>query len=99
MDVLECGEQIALLFMDKCLAIRDQELHIADLCAIDGRMVDLVEHAVRAGEPHPTRCRVGCANCIFYARGPARLEAGRAKCLSLLVEPAVQGLITHAFSP
>ena len=51
--VLEGRLQVALLLVDECLSIRDQEFHVANLGAVDGGVIDLVEDAVRAGEPHP----------------------------------------------
>ena len=50
-DVLEGGEEIALFFVYECLAVRDEELHVADLGAVDCGVVDLVEHAMGAGKP------------------------------------------------
>ena len=43
--------QIALLFVEEGFPIRDEELHIANLWAVDGGIIDFVQNAVRQGEP------------------------------------------------
>ncbi len=52
-NVFELRLQVALLFVEEGLAVGDQKLHVADLGAVDGGVVDLVEDSVRAGEPDP----------------------------------------------
>ncbi len=94
-DVLEGRLQVALLLVDERLPVRNQEFHVADLGSVNGGVVDLVEDAVRAGEPHPACGRVGGAHRIFYARGPTRLQAGATERLALLLEPQVVRLIVH----
>ncbi len=74
MDVLECREQVALLLVDERLAVGHQELHVPHLGAVDRGVVDLVQNAVRAGEPDPARRRVGRSHRVLHARGPARLK-------------------------
>src|ERR1035438_10271822 len=59
MNVLELREQIALLFVNERLPVRDQELHVPHLGLVDGGVVDLVENAVRAGEPDAAGGRIG----------------------------------------
>ena len=96
---LVTNEKVALFFVRKSLAIRDEELHVADLGAIDGGVVDLIQDAVRAGEPRAAGGRVGGADGVLDARGPAGLEAGRTKGFALLVEPTIEGLIVHRAIP
>ena len=91
-NVLEGCEQVALFFVGKRLPVGDQELHVAHLGAVDGGVVDLVQNSVRAGKPDAARSRIGRAHRVFHARSPARLKAGRAKCLALLVKPAIKRL-------
>ena len=43
--------QVALLFVEEGLPIRDEELHIANLWTVDRGVVDFVQNAVRQGEP------------------------------------------------
>ena len=43
--------QVALLFMEEGLPIGDEELHIANLWAVDRGVIDFVQNAVRQGEP------------------------------------------------
>ena len=52
-DVFELRLQVALLLVEEGLAVGDQKLHVADLGAVDGGVVDLVQDSMRAGEPHP----------------------------------------------
>src|SRR5215469_1212412 len=61
MNVFECRQQMALLLVNEGLAIGDEELHIANLGAVDRRMIDLVQDAVGAGKPNPARGGVGSA--------------------------------------
>ena len=44
--VLEGRHQVALFFVRKGLAVCYQKLHVANLRAIDGRVVDLVQNPV-----------------------------------------------------
>ena len=53
MDVLEGWDQVALFFVDKAFAVTDKKTEIAGLRVIDGGVIDLVEDAVRNGEPDP----------------------------------------------
>ena len=78
-DVLELVSQIPPLFMEKRLAIGDEKLHVANLRAIDRGAVDLVQDAVRHGEPDFAGGGIGGAHRVFGAGGPARLKPGRAK--------------------
>ena len=66
-EVFEGREQVALLFMGKGLAVGDQELHVPDLGAVDGGVVDLVQDAMGTGKPHPAGGRVGGAYGVFHA--------------------------------
>ncbi len=52
-DVFELRVQVPLFLVEKGLAVGDQKLHVADLGAVDGGVVDLVENSMRAGEPDP----------------------------------------------
>ena len=44
---LNFGLKVPALFVEESLAIRDKELHITDLRAINGGLVDFVQYAVR----------------------------------------------------
>ena len=60
--------------------------------AVDGRVVDLIQNSVRAGEPDPARRRVGRPHRIFHARSPARLQTRRCQT----PRPAAQATGTWA---
>ena len=45
-DVAEVVAEVALLLVDEALGVGEQQLHVAYLRAIDGRVVDLVQRAV-----------------------------------------------------
>ena len=97
-DVLELVEHVAAFFMEESLAIGDEELHVADLRAVDGGAVNLVEDAVRDGEPDFAGGGVGGADGVFGAGGPSGFEAGRAEGRALAVEPFVAGIGCHSVS-
>ena len=99
MNVLKRRQQIPLLFVGKGLPVADQEFHIAHLRAVDGRVIYLVENSVRAREPHAARRRISRPYRVLHARGPAWFDSRRAKGLALLVKPAIEKLIAHAFIP
>src|SRR5215831_1274659 len=81
--------------MEKCLSIRDQELHVAHLRVVDRGVINLVQNSVRTREPYPARGGIGSAHGILHARGPAGRHARGAEGLALLLKPAVERLITH----
>jgi hypothetical protein len=56
-------------------AIRDQELQIANLRPVNGRVVDLRDNAVPNREPEMAGCGVCRAGTVFVAVRPARLDA------------------------
>ena len=83
MDVVQVVVEVALLFVAEGLAVGEEQLHVAGLRAVDGGVVDLVEDAVRDGEPDAAGGGIGGGDGILLAGGPARFEAGRAECGSL----------------
>ena len=81
--------------MDEGLAVGEEELHVADLRAVDGGVIDLVEDAVGAGKPDAAGGGVGGADGVFNTGGPARLEARRTEGFALLVQPTIEILVVH----
>ncbi len=88
-DVMELVDQVAPLLMEERLAIRDQELHVANLRPIDGGVVNFVVDPVRDCEPDPAGSRIGRADGVFRAGGPAWFEPGRAECQPLPIQPSI----------
>jgi hypothetical protein len=52
--------RIPLFFREKCRAIRHEEPKVAGVWLIDEREIDLVQNAMRRGEPKPAVARSGC---------------------------------------
>ena len=71
-QVFQPGLQIALLLVEEALAVRDEVAEVPDLGRVDGGEVDLVEDAVREGEPHAAGGAVGRAHPLLAAARPAR---------------------------
>ncbi len=94
-DVFKLMDQIAALLVEKRLTVGDEELHVANLRAVDGGVIDFVEDAVGDSEPDFAGRGVGGADGVFGAGGPARLEAGRAKGGAIAIDPAVTGCVGH----
>src|SRR6202041_1581180 len=88
-DVGKFVIEIALLFVEERLPVRNQQLHVADLRTIDSRVVHLVQNAVRDGEPCPAGSGVSRAHRVLRARSPPWLNARRAKGRALLIQPVV----------
>ncbi len=94
-DVVEVVLEVALLFVEEGLLVGEEELHVAGLGAVDGGVVDLVECAVRGGEPDAAGGGVGGGDRVFFGGGPAGFKAGGAKGGAVVVEPAV-GFVQNA---
>src|ERR1700678_1693266 len=95
-DIFENPFQITLFFVDEGFAIREQELHIPGLRAVNGGIVDFVQNAMRDGVPDAAGSRVRHANRVFSRRGPARLCPGCSEGSALTLNPAVAGsLVRH----
>ena len=67
----EAGIEMAALVMEEALAVGHQVLEVANLRAVDGGIVDLVQHAGRDGEPDRTTGRVRRADRVLSALGPS----------------------------
>src|SRR5438552_2992148 len=75
--------EVALLLVEEVLAVRDQELEIAQLGTIDGGVVDLGKDALPESEPDPAIGRVGGTDAFLGPVGPARLDTGSSECIAL----------------
>lgn len=71
--------EVAALFMAKALAIRDEELEVACVWNIDVRIVNLIDDTMAEREPDAAARVVSRADSFLRARGPTRLNTGRAK--------------------
>lgn len=65
--------------MKKTLPIGDQELKVADLRPVYGRIIDLRNDTVPEREPDPAGGRVRRPYPVFAPMGPPGLNAGRPK--------------------
>ena len=88
-DVVEVVLEVALLFVEEGLLVREEELHVPRLRAVDGGVIDLVERAVRGREPDAAAGRVGGADGVFFAGGPAGFQSRATKSGAIVVKPAV----------
>jgi hypothetical protein len=76
---LEPGHVVAPLVVEERLAVGHEVLQVADLRAVDGGIVDLVQDAGGYGEPHRAAGRVRRADRVLRALRPARGDAGGAE--------------------
>ena len=72
--------QIALFFVAKRLPVADQELKIACVWLVDGRVVNFVDDAVAKREPEPAARMISGAETFFGAGRPTWLDTGCAEC-------------------
>ena len=71
--------QVALFLVAKRFPVADEELKIARVRLVDGRVVDFVDDAVAEREPDPAARMIGGAQTFLGAGGPARLDSGCAE--------------------
>jgi len=88
-DVFEADGQVALLFVNEASAVRDEQFHVSGLRMVNGGVVNLVEDAVRDGEPDAAGRGVCSAYRVLDAGSPAGLHARCAEGFPLLIEPSV----------
>ena len=74
-DVLRRALQVSPLVVEERPAVGDEILEVADLGAIHGRVIHLVQHAARHREPHAARRGIGGAHGVLRAACPARRDA------------------------
>ena len=72
--------QVALFLVAKCFPVADEELKIARVRLVDGRVVDFVDDAVAEREPEPATCMISGAETFLGAGRPAWLDSGCAEC-------------------
>ncbi len=90
--------QVALLFVDKALAVRHQQSQVTHLRPVDGGVVDLVDNPVRGRPPDLARGRIRRPDNRLLARRPPRLQTRRTRRLAVPIEPPVHPVIL-AHSP
>ncbi len=87
--VLKLVVQVALFFVEESLFIGEEQLHVAGLRAVDCRVIDLVQRAVRHRVPDLAGGGVGGSDRVFSTRSPARLETRGAERRAVIVQPVV----------
>src|SRR5947209_6561230 len=91
LNAFHVGREIAFLFMEERLAIGNQELSIANLGAVNRRIINLGKNAARQGKPYPAGGGIGSANAVFGACRPCRRDSrmtkGRLHGLTIAVSP------------
>jgi len=66
-DVFEGGLEVAFFLVNEGLAVGNEELHVADLGAVDGGVIDLIQDAMAACKPDAAGGCVGGSHRIFDA--------------------------------
>ena len=94
-DVVELIRDIALLLVEEGLAVGEQQLHVARLRPVDGRVIDLVQRAMRYRKPHPARSRVRRRHRVLLARSPGWRHPRRAKRRPIVIQPVIPRHIAH----
>ena len=84
--------QVALFLVAKCFPVADQELKIARVRLVNGRVVDFVDDAMAEREPDPAARMISGAETFLGAGGPAGFDSGCAEC-----EPFAGGFIASQF--
>jgi len=72
--------QVALFLVAKCFTVADQELKIAGIRLVNGRVIDFVDDAMAEREPDPATRVISGAETFLGAGSPAWLDSGRAEC-------------------
>ena len=67
---------VQALFVREAFTVGDDQLKVANLCAIDGRTVDFRDDAVEQREPHPARSRICRADAVLIRVSPFGLDPG-----------------------
>ena len=85
-DTLDLAAQMAPFLVKERRAVRDQVLKIPHLRPVDGRVIDLREHASQEREPDAARDRVRGPDALLVGVRPAWLDTGPAESLVVSAE-------------
>lgn len=78
-DSFDVSCEITALIVKEASAVRDQELQIANLGRVNGRVIHLGYTAARKRVPDVAGGGVGSSDCVFCAARPLRLKSGAAR--------------------
>ena len=76
--------QVALFLVAKRFPVADQELKIARVRLVDGRVVDFVDDAMAERESDPAVRMISGAETFLGAGCPAGFDSGRTECDGVL---------------
>src|SRR5262249_40033024 len=79
LHAVDLAGELAPFFVEESGAVRNQELRIANLRAIDGGIVDLSQNTLTQREPDPAGGGISGSDAIFGTSGPSRWNPGLAK--------------------